>query len=259
MRSRALVLLCVSACTCAASVALRVRSEPPAPIDAVDGMRARERQHFVARFEGDARERVAWTALDILERAYFHLGDKLGLHPTESITVVIYTGAQYQKAVAAPDWSQGVYDGKIHIREGSLSLDRKAIEGILRHEYTHAALAMLHTPLPAWFNEGLAERFEGTAPATARAVCAEARKRAALPAWESLQQRSFVGIADGKAAGVAYAASCSLVEALVALRGEYALQLLIKDLAAGAAFESAFQAVFARSSQAHYKAWVDSL
>jgi hypothetical protein len=220
------------------------------------GFRDTRHNHFVARFEGYAQERIAWQALDLLEQAYFSVGKSLNLYPSDPITVVIYTGAQYQQATSLPDWAAGSFDGKIRIREGSLAAERGELKALLWHEYTHAVLATLPVPLPAWLNEGLAKHFEGEGSA-AKAALAQAR--GALPGWDVMQQRSFTGIADPAQARLAYAMATGLVASLVEKRGEYALQGLLSRLKQGEDLEQAFLGTYAVTPRQHFESWVRGL
>lgn len=220
--------------------------------------RDNRREHFIARFEGDAHEQLSWTALDHLEKAYFFVGGKLGIHPREQITVVIYTGDQYKHVSNVPDWASGSFDGKIRVREGSLQLAQGQLEGLLRHEYTHAALATLPKHIPTWMNEGLAQHFEGEDVSRLRRFLARAKSESALLPYETMQG-AFVAIQEPAQAQVAYATAALMVRSLVDKRGEYALQTLMSRLAAGETFEGAFEATYATTPRKVYDTVVDSL
>jgi tetratricopeptide (TPR) repeat protein len=228
-------------------------------LDVEGGFRDQRHQHFVAKFEGYAQERLAWSALDLLEQAYFSVGSRLNLYPADPITVVIYTGDQYKQAVNLPDWVQGSYDGKIRIREGALAAANGELQSMLRHEYTHALVATLPSRVPAWMNEGLAKYFESDDVGNALAFVKRTRAKLPLTAWDTLQLPSFTGISDTQEAQLAYAISMSLVAALVEKRGEYALQSLMSRLKNGETFEDAFTSTYAVSPRGHYDAWAESL
>lgn len=241
-----------------ARIAARLaEAERTAAVEA--GFKDNRHNHFVARFEGYAQERLAWSALDLLEQAYFSIGGKLNVFPAEPITVVIYTGDQYKQATSLPDWAAGSFDGKIRVREGSLAAERGQLEPLLRHEYTHAVVATLPGRLPAWMNEGLANHFEGEDGAAATAWVSRARGRGPLPGWEVLERPSFTSLADANEAALAYAMATGLVHALVDKRGEYSLQTLMSRLRSGEDFPTAFTNTYAVSPREHYDAWVDSL
>ncbi len=198
--------------------------------------------HFVARFEGTGSERLAWSALDVLEQSWFAVGNALDLRPVDPITVVIYTGAQYQQATATPDWSAGVFDGKIRIREGQLAADRGSLEDTLVHEYVHAALRnCVPGEVPTWFHEGLAQHFEK------HASSGPARLGAAAKATLSTLDAPFVTLneADARAA---YATALWMVETLVARRGVYGLQQLLAEMKQHKSFDEALQRSFSTTT-----------
>lgn len=221
-------------------VALRDRLKRVGDVEGA--FKSARHSHFTARFEGYGEERLAWTALDILETNWFTVGNALDLRPKDPVTVVIYTGAQYQQATATPDWSAGVFDGKIRIREGQLAAERGSLEDTLIHEYVHAALRNCVTgDVPTWFHEGLAQHFEKQRP-EAKALLAHTGK-APLPALS----QSFLQLneADARAA---YATSLALVEALVDKRGVYGLQQLLAEMKQDRSFDDALQRAFATTT-----------
>lgn len=220
--------------------------------------RDNRREHFIARFEGFAHEQLSWTALAHLEKAYFAVGAKLNLFPKEPITVVIYTGEQYRQVTDVPDWAAGSFDGKIRVREGSLTLQQGELENLLRHEYTHAALATLPAPLPTWINEGLAQYLAGEDRGHRERDCRRAKASGGLLSYQELSG-SFVKIIEAERARLAYAMAFLLVQDLVERRGEYALQTLTSRLARGEPFDDAFTATYAMTPGKAYTALVDAL
>jgi hypothetical protein len=212
----------------------------------------------VARFEGYAQEQLAWTALDELEEAYFSVGRALDVFPREPITVIIYTGDQYKRAVNVPDWSSGVFDGKIRIAEGQIAAERGQLRAILRHEYTHAVLATLNVPLPTWVNEGLAEHFEGSDVEQSTQLCARAKEQGVVLTYAEVAG-PFITIQDRTRAQLAYAAATSMIGALVASRGAYSLVTFASHLKRGEAFDSSFRDTFAVTPEQHFQRWWSAL
>lgn len=198
------------------------------------GFRSAKHSHFVARFEGYGEERLAWGALDTLEQAYFTVGKALDVYPKEPITVVIYTGAQYQQATAGPDWSTGLFDGKIRIREGQLAADRGSLNDTLVHEYVHAVLHTLPSSVPVWFHEGLAQHFEQQRPAPSVVL-----PHTGLAPREVLNG-AFIGLPK-EVVPAAYATAHALVERLVQRRGSWGLTQLLAELKQGRSFDEALQ------------------
>jgi hypothetical protein len=194
--------------------------------------------HFVARFEGHAEERLAWSALDTLEQAYFRVGKALDLHPVERVTVVIYTGEQYRQATNGPDWSTGLFDGKIRVREGQLAADKGTLDDTLVHEYVHAALHTLPVKVPPWFHEGLAQHFEAGRPPPVRVMA-----RTGVAPREALDI-PFTQLPPD-VVPAAYATAHAVVVRMVERRGQWGLHQLIAELKGGRDFNDAVQRAFA--------------
>lgn len=194
--------------------------------------------HFVARFEGYGEERLAWGALDTLEQAYFRVGRALDLHPTEQITVVIYTGEQYRQATGGPDWSTGLFDGKIRIREGQLAADKGSLDDTLVHEYVHAALHTLPVKVPPWFHEGLAQHFEAQRPTPALV-----RGRTGVAPRQALDL-PFTQLPPD-VVPAAYATAHAVIARMVERRGQWGLNQLIAELKGGRDFDDALRRAYA--------------
>ena len=212
--------------------------------DAEAGFQSARHQHFVARFEGYGEQRLAWGALDVLERAWFTVGHSLDLRPTDPVTVVIYTGEKYAQATATPDWSSGVFDGKIRIREGQLQAERGNLEDTLVHEYVHAALRnCVPGEIPPWFHEGLAQQQEQN-KYDVKGLVARTGK-----APMSALNAPFLTLneADARAA---YATALWMVETLVQQRGIYGLRQLLAEMKQGKSFDDALQNAFMTTSLA---------
>lgn len=204
--------------------------------------------HFVARFEGFGEERLAWSALDVLEQSWFSVGNAIDLRPVDPITVVIYTGAQYQQATATPDWSAGVFDGKIRIREGQLAAERGSLEDTLVHEYVHAALRnCVPGDVPSWFHEGLAQHFEKQRPTSPEQLRALIERTGKAPL--SSLAVPFVKL-DEASARASYATALWMIETLVDRRGVYGLQQLLAEMKQGKTFDEALQRSFSTTTAA---------
>ena len=206
--------------------------------DVEGNFKSARHSHFVARFEGYGEERLAFSALDVLEGAYFSVGKALDLYPVEPTTVVIYTGQQYRQATTAPDWSTGLFDGKIRIREGQLAANDGSLDDTLMHEYVHAALHSLPVKVPSWFHEGLAQHFEKRRPSPSRLV-----GRTGVANREAMNAQFTSLPADVVPA--AYVTAHALVERLVERRGAWGLRQLVAELKTGRSFDEALQRSYA--------------
>ena len=129
------------------------------------------------------------------------------------------------------------YDGRIRVPLRTALDDLDELDRVLSHEFVHAIVAMLGgRTVPAWVNEGLATVLEPAGVADAEATLARTDAR---PALSTLHQ-SFAGFSR-RDAEIAYASAALAVRRLIDQRGAAAVVALLKDLARGAPFASAFQ------------------
>ena len=107
------------------------------------------------------RENYQRLLTDIVQRGCSVVSAELGLTLERPLKINVYTPAHYEKqfgSVAASTWGAHYSQGAIYVNGGSRLNDRFA--GTMVHELTHAFLDYKGTGrrLPAWLNEGLAER-----------------------------------------------------------------------------------------------------
>ena len=96
--------------------------------------------------------------LKALERAYNRVGTDLSYYPSVRVPVILYTKKDYRSLTASPEWSGGLYDGKIRLPIGGAAHMTPMLRGVLFHEYTHVVVRELTKGnCPSWLNEGLAE------------------------------------------------------------------------------------------------------
>lgn len=192
--------------------------------------------NFTVLFEGPAEERLAARALELLESAYWRIGDALGVYPTTVITLILYTQQQFQDITRSPSWSAGVFDGKIRVPVRGALNDAREFERVLAHEFTHAVIySIAPRRVPHWLNEGLATVFERDDLTWSRDQVA--RAETLLP-HEQLTT-SFRGLPASQVK-LAYAESSLAARALLDLAGAANVVALLGDLAGGAAFDEAF-------------------
>ena len=212
------------------------------------------RQHFEARFEGDARKDLAETALVQLDDAWRAIGDKVALYPPASITVIFYSGDKYQTALNVPDWSGGIFDGKIRIRESSLHIERGGLRDLLYHEYSHALLnTAVRGEVPAWMHEGLAQRMEPGIDRERLRARLTALGRDQLPSLQGL--RAPFATKSARNAHVAYACALDLVDMLADWRGERSFAALFEEMNKGKQFDDAIDAVYGLSPELMESRW----
>jgi len=192
--------------------------------------------HFRVLFDGPKDDALARRAVEMLEAAYWRVGDKLTAYPPQTITVVLYTLQQFRDVTRAPEWAGGVYDGRIHIAVGGALERLDELENMLAHEFTHAVVAMLGgRNVPQWLNEGLATALEPGGDEWARDVLQANAVRLPLP-----DLHAGFGRLAGAHVHVAYAQSAAAVRRLIELRGPSGIVALLEDLQNGVPFESAF-------------------
>jgi hypothetical protein len=88
-----------------------------------------------------------------------------GTSPRTTLAIVVYTSVDDMRArTKAPAWAHGLYDGAAVRVPINPRGDIGVTMATLRHEVMHAQLHAAVGCMPAWFNEGLAMYFAGTAP-----------------------------------------------------------------------------------------------
>jgi len=124
---------------------------------------------FRVSFQGHADKALAARATDLLESAFWRIGKTLGAYPSDPVAVMLYTEKQFRDITLAPEWSGGIYDGRIRVPAAGAAQSPQLFERVLAHELTHAIIASLAARgIPTWLHEGLAQHFEGDDAAAAR-------------------------------------------------------------------------------------------
>jgi tetratricopeptide (TPR) repeat protein len=124
---------------------------------------------FRVSFQGHADKALAAHATDLLDSAFWRIGKALGAYPSDPVVVMLYTEKQFRDITLAPEWSGGVYDGRIRVPAAGAAQKPQLFERVLTHELTHAMVASLAPRgIPTWLHEGLAQHFEGDDGAAAR-------------------------------------------------------------------------------------------
>jgi tetratricopeptide (TPR) repeat protein len=140
-----------------------------ADAEANRGFVERRVDRFRVMFQGHADNALANRATDLLESAFWRIGKALGAYPSDPVVVMLYTEKQFRDVTQAPEWSGGVYDGRIRVPTAGAARSPQLFERVLVHELTHAMIASLAPRgIPAWMHEGLARYFEGDDPVVAQ-------------------------------------------------------------------------------------------
>ena len=217
-----------------------------------DRMQQAVGSHFTVSFEGPAEAALAAEALEVLDRAYWRVGQLLGTYPTDPVPVVLYTGEQFRDITRSPEWAAGAYDGTIRVPMRGALDNPKELDRVLSHEFTHALIRSLAARgVPAWLNEGLATALE-----TGDLEWAEKRVKEAADAVPLSALQAGFGRFTGGQAQLAYATSALAARRLLEEAGGFAIANLLRDLGDGIDFDAAFlhriQRPFAEFSSGHY-------
>lgn len=198
---------------------------------------------FMISYDGDERSQLADQILDILETAYNRVGSDLSYFPATRVPVLVYTRTDYRKVTKSPDWSGGLYDGKIRLPLGGVTEIHEGLRSLLFHEYTHVVVHELTSGnCPTWLNEGLAElegRREFSHPLTELAAAVNSGDLLPLPLLEG----SFASLSSQKAT-LAYQQSFSFVDFLVRTYGWHTVKDLLVSLGSGKNISDSFEAVY---------------
>jgi tetratricopeptide (TPR) repeat protein len=139
-----------------------------ADAEANRGFVERRVDRFRVMFQGHIDKPLAARATDLLESAFWRIGKVLGAYPSEPVVVMLYSEKQFRDITQAPEWSGGLYDGRIRIPAAGAAQSPQLFERVLVHELTHAMIAGLAPRgIPVWLHEGLAQYFEGDDPEAA--------------------------------------------------------------------------------------------
>jgi tetratricopeptide (TPR) repeat protein len=204
--------------------------------DLQDRMQQAIGSHFTVSFEGPAEADLAAEALEVLDRAYWRVGQLLGTYPSEPVPVVLYTTEQFRDITRAPGWAAGAYDGTIRVPMRGALDSPKELDRVLSHEFVHAVVhSLAPRGVPTWLNEGLATALESDDLDWANRVVQQAGAPAPLRALQS-----GFGRFTGAQAQLAYATSALTAQRLLQEAGGFAIANLLRDLGDGVDFDTAF-------------------
>jgi len=187
---------------------------------------------FVISYDAEVRSPLAGDILSVLEDAYSSVGRDLSLFPAMRIPVILYTRKDFRTVTAGPDWSGGLYDGKIRLPVGGAEQLSDQLKGVLYHEYTHVVVQELtHGNCPTWLNEGLAELQGRKIFNQPMGELGKAAKKSGYIPFNRLE-KGFTDLGAREAA-LAYQQSYSLVNFMVASYGWPKVSEILIHLGAG--------------------------
>jgi len=198
--------------------------------------------HFRLAFAQGENHAAAQIVSEVLEDAYFAVGRKLDLFPDTPTEVVLYASEDFHAVTQTPDWTGGVYDGRIKLPVRGITGGSQLLERTIRHEYGHVLVTQLgNGRVPVWMNEGIAiwaeEESDGEREDWARDTIAGQR----LFTLSELEP-PFTGLPADRVQ-VAYAQSYLAVRFILEEFGERRLLDLLRASGGGAPLASAFESV----------------
>lgn len=193
---------------------------------------------FVVSYDAGSTTTLAREILDTLEDAYNRVGSDLSLFPTARIPVILYTKKDYRLVTLGPDWSGGLYDGKIRLPVGGATDLTPQLKGVLFHEYTHVVIQELtRGNVPTWLNEGVAE-LQGRRLFNPPMADLGKVAKSGQPLSTNFLDKSFIGL-DTRQAGLAYQDSYALANFMVQSYGWHKVREILQLLGAGEKTEAA--------------------
>ena len=201
------------------------------------------RSMFEIAYDEGSQSDLADAVLKVLESAFNKVGADLFHYPSVRVPVILYTKKDYRSVTAGPEWSGGLYDGKIRLPIGGAAEITPMLRGVLFHEYTHVVVRELTKGnCPSWLNEGLAEvegRTEFDPPLTALERAAKAG--AYLPFTEL--EKSLASL-NAKDALLAYQQGYAMVRFMISAYGWHKVREVLVNLGTGMTIEAAIAKTF---------------
>ena len=202
------------------------------------------RSMFVVSYDEGTKSDLADDVLDALETAYNRVGSDLDHYPSARIPVILYTRKDYKILTAGPEWSGGLYDGKVRLPIGGTREITPMLRAVLFHEYTHVVVGELTKKnCPTWLNEGLAEvegRKEYDPPMAALEAAAKSGTFLSLASLE----KSLLAMST-KDAALAYQQSYAMVKFMISSYGWHKVREILDDLGSGMTIQAAIASALA--------------
>jgi tetratricopeptide (TPR) repeat protein len=192
-----------------------------------------ESEHFIFKYEGVSSKTVGHFLKLTLEEVYITTGVKLGHYPSNKVTVILYTDEDFRTATLSPDWSGGLYDGKIRLPVRGLEGNSEELTEVVTHEFIHAVVyEMAGNNCPVWLNEGLAQYFEGKSVENAHKATRDyIQIYGSNPPLEKYES-SFMSLNESEVY-IAYDVSLSATAFIIKKYGMTFIKTMLDDLGAG--------------------------
>ncbi len=164
----------------------------------------------------------------------------LGSAPPRKVEVVVYAERDWRLATQAPDWSGGLFDGKVRVPAQGLTGVTPRLLSVLKHEMTHAFVhARTNGRAPVWLHEGLAQVEEGKTSVPYAGALLEGWRASRTFGLGTLEG-SFRRFSTGQVRS-SYVVSLAAVEMLRETRGPGAIGHLLDSLGEGTPVEQAMR------------------
>jgi tetratricopeptide (TPR) repeat protein len=209
--------------------------------------RASAGAHFTLRYDGARSDPALGDAiLAFLEDRFTALVSRYNALPESVIVVILYPKEEFHEVTQTPQWTGGLYDGKIRVPVGGVRSLDDPLRRVLVHELTHALVAAKSRGnAPTWAQEGLAQIEEGRSPS--RRVTLELARAYRLQGG------------DGFGEALDYASSLAFTTYLIDRHGFGAMLDFLDRLGHGASEAEAFGGAFGTSYAAAARDWGASL
>lgn len=200
---------------------------------AEEGFKKDNTSHFTVQFDAERDEALGRMVLDILEEAYSDVNLDLAHYPEGDTTVILYTKKAFKEATLSPDWSGGVYDGKIRLPIGGIKDITPELKAVLYHEYTHVVIRSMTggRTAPIWLNEGMAEYEGARFAARPMKELTKAAKDGRIIPMKRLEG-GFSGLSD-RESSLAYLQSYSIVNYMIGRFGMNTVRDILEDIGRG--------------------------
>jgi hypothetical protein len=197
--------------------------------------------HFVVRYYGGAAPDLAQGVLRLLEGDFQEIAVQLKETPAEPIAVVLYTSETFSDVTRAPNWVNALNDGRIRIPVQGLDTVTPELARVLKHELAHTFIALkTRERSPVWLHEGVAQWIEGRRSEDSAALLVDLYDHHEDPSLVVLE-KSWMS-SDRDFAGVAYAWSLAVIEAIAASGGPSDVERLLDRVNTEHSTEAAAQA-----------------
>jgi len=197
--------------------------------------------HFRLKFDGVENAGAGALVAAILEEAYSKVGADFHYYPPDPVVVILYAQNDFQSVSGSPDWSRGIYDGKIRIPVGGVNERSEELEDVIFHEYTHVVVNQItRGHCPTWLNEGLAQVEEPSADGGKQALLSTLKRRGTVPLGGL--EGSFMKLPKAQAA-LAYAQGYAAVLYVSESYSFYHLRQILDRIGEGQRPEEAVRSV----------------